>query len=140
MHAHILASPSSAEEPRKPPDRVECIPRRKRPKFEFWPMMWLGEIDFSAVTWPRLFHWGNDACWPIVDRSQFLTRVGSRNEFFALLFVPRILLPESVETKVKRNISMWCVRRVSFWNDCDELIQEWLNIVQELADAEDLLL
>ena len=95
------------------------------PRFEFWPLMWLGEIDFSAVTLPRLFDWGNDARWPVLDRAQLLTsRVGNRNEFPALLFVARSLLPESVETKGKRNMSMWYVRRVSFWNDCDEPIQE----------------
>ena len=27
----------------------------------------------------------------------------------------------------------------TFWNDCDELIQEWLNNVQELVASEDLL-
>ena len=97
-------------------------------------MLWLGEIDFSAVTSNRFFDWGTDACWPVLDRAHLLTRVRNRNEFPALLFVPRSLLPESVETEVKRNISMWYVRRVSFWNDCDELIQEWLNNVQELAD------
>ena len=37
-------------------------------------------------------------------------------------------------------MSMWYVRRVSFWNDCDEPIQEWLSNVQELAESEDPLL
>ena len=46
----------------------------------------------------------------------------------------------SVQTKGKRNMSMWYVRRVSFWNDCDEPIQEWLSNVQELAESEDPLL
>ena len=43
-------------------------------------------------------------------------------------------------TKVKRNPSMWSIRRVSFWNDFDELIQEWLKNVQEPAASEYLLL
>ena len=76
----------------------------------------------------------------IGSRAQLLASVVNWDEFHALLFVPWSLLPESVETKVKRNISKWYVGRVSFWNDCDELIQEWLNNVQELADSEDLLL
>ena len=37
-------------------------------------------------------------------------------------------------------IGSWYVRRVSFWNDCDEPIQEWLSNVQELAESEDPLL
>ena len=60
------------------------------------------------------------------------------DEFHALLFVLRSPLPESVETKEKRNIIKWDVRRVSFWTDCDELVQEWLNNVQEAVDSEDL--
>ena len=73
-------------------------------------------------------------CWI----AQLLTSVVKWDEFHALLFVPRSLLPESVETKEKRNIIKWYVRRVSFWTDCDELIQEWLNNVQEFVDSEDL--
>ena len=60
------------------------------------------------------------------------------NEFHALLFVPRSLLPGSVETKKKRNIVKWQARRVSFWNDSDELIQEWLNSMLESVDSVDL--
>ena len=57
-----------------------------------------------------------------------------------LLFVPRSLLLDLVETKVKRNISKWYGRRVSFGNYCDTVVQEWLNNVQERADSDDLLL
>ena len=71
---------------------------------------------------------------------QLLTSVVKWCEFHTLLFVPRSLLLDLVETKVKRNISKWYGRRVSSWNDCDTVVQEWLNNVQELADSDDLLL
>ena len=102
--------------------------------------MWLGEIGFTAVTMPRSFDSGIDACWPVLDRAQLWTSVVNRHEFHALLLLHWRLFSELVETKVKRNISKWYGRRVSFWNDCDELIQEWLNIVEERADSDDLLL
>ena len=66
-------------------------------------MMWLGEIRFPAVTMPRSFDWGNDACWPEKVGAQLLTSVVNRNEFHALLLLHWSLLPELVETKVKRN-------------------------------------
>ena len=86
----------------------------------------------------RSFDWDNDTCRPVLDRPQLLTSVVKRDEFKALLFVSRGLLPGSVETKVKRNIIKWYVRRVSLWTDCDELIQEWLNDVQEAEASKGL--
>ena len=112
----------------------------ERPKFEVWHMMMMGDSGSPAATMSRSFDWDNDMCRPLLDRSQLLASVVNWDEFHALLFVPRSLLSESVETKVKRNISKWNVRRVSFWNDCDEMIQQCLNNVQKLADSEDLLL
>ena len=50
---------------------------------------------------------GNDTCIPALDRAKFLKGVVKRDEFHALLFVPRSLLPRSVETKKKRDISKW---------------------------------
>ena len=86
----------------------------------------------------RSFDWDNDTCRPVLDRPQLLTSVVKRDEFCALLFVPRSLLPESVETKVKRNIIKWYVRRVSLLTDCDELIQEWLDDGQEAEASKGL--
>ena len=94
----------------------------ERPRFEFWPMTWLGEIGFLAVTMLRSLNWRNDTCWPALDRGQVWISVVNRIEFHALPFVHWSLLPEMIETKVKRNINKWHVRRVSFWNDCDEQI------------------
>ena len=39
---------------------------------------------------------------------------------------------------MKRNFIKWYVRCVSFWSDCDVLIQECLNKVVEAEDSEDL--
>ena len=86
----------------------------------------------------RSFDWDNDTCRPVLDRAQLLTSDVNWDEFHALLFVPRSLLTDLVETSMKRNFIKWCVRRVSFWNYCDELIQEWLNNVREAEDSEDL--
>ena len=77
----------------------------------------------------RSFDWDNDTCRPVLDRAQLLT--SDVNEFHALLFVLRSLPPELAETSMKRNFISWYVRYVSFWTDCDELIQEWLNNVLE---------
>ena len=74
----------------------------------------------------------------VLDHAQLVTSVVNGNEFHALLLLDWSPLPKSVETKVKRNISKWYGRRVSFGNDCDELIQEWLNNVQEPEDSKDL--
>ena len=93
--------------------------------------MWLGEIGFPAVTTLRSHDWRIVACWPVLDRAQLSTSVVNRNEFHALLLLHRSLLPEKVETGAVD---------ASFWNDCDELIQECLNIVQEREGSEDLLL
>ena len=84
--------------------------------------MCLGE--FFAVTTLWSFDWSIDVCWPVLARAQLWTSVGNRNEFLALLLLHWNPIPE----------------RDSFWNHCDELIQEWLNIVQERADSEDFLL
>ena len=48
---------------------------------------------------------------------------------------PGVCFPRSVETKKKRNIIKWYARRLSFWNDCDELIQEWWNSMLEPGDS-----
>ena len=86
----------------------------------------------------RSFDWDTDTCRPALDRAQLLTSDVNWDEFHALLVVTRSLLPESVETEVKRNIIKWYVLRVSFWTDCDELIQEWLNNVLDAEDSDDL--
>ena len=90
----------------------------ERPNIEVWPMLMVGEIFFSAVTMSRSLDWGIDACRPGLDRAQIMTSVVKWDEFHALQFVPRRLLSG---------------------NDCDELIPEWLNNVQELAASEGLL-
>ena len=105
MHAHILASLSSAEE---------------------------------LVTMSRSFEWDNDTCRPVLDRAQILTGDVNWDEFHALLFVPCCLLTELAETSMNRNLIKWYVRCVSFWTDCDELIQVSLNNVLEAEDSEDL--
>ena len=69
-----------------------------RPTFKFWPMMWLGEIGFLAVTMPRSFDWRIAACWSTLDRAQLGTRVVNRNEFHALLLLHGSLPPDLVET------------------------------------------
>ena len=69
----------------------------------------------------RLFEWGID-----------MSRPQCRE-----LFVPRRNFDWS-ETKKKRNITKWYSRRVSFWNDCGELIQEWLNGTMDPVDSVDL--
>ena len=61
-------------------------------------MMWFGEIGFPAVTMPRSFDWGIDACWPVLDRAQLWTSLVNRDEFHALLLLRWSLLPELVET------------------------------------------
>ena len=47
-----------------------------------------------------------------------------------------VCFPKLVETSIKRNFIKWYGRCVSFWSDCDELIQEWLNNVLEAEDSE----
>ena len=92
--------------------------------------MMTGESGSPAARMSRSFDWDNDVCKSVLDRPQLLASVVNWIEFHALLFVPRSLLLEAAETKVKRNISQWYVRCVSFWNVCHGLIQEWLNNVQ----------
>ena len=108
----------------------------ERPRVDV-PMMMAVSIGSPVVTRSRSLDWGNDACRPVLDRAKFLTNAVGWDEFHALLFVPRSLLPGSVETQVKRNITRWYTRRVSFWDDCDELIQEWLNNVMESVASEE---
>ena len=72
-----------------------------------------------------------DACRPVLDSARILTSDVNWDEFHALLFVPCSLLTELAETSMKR-------RCVSFWSDCDEVIQECLNNVLEAEDSEDL--
>ena len=99
----------------------------ERPRFDVWPTTMVGESGSPAATMSRSFDWGNDTSRPALDRAKFLSSV-----------VPRSLSTRLVETKKKRNIITWYSRRVSFCNDCDELIQEWLNGMMELADSVDL--
>ena len=91
-----------------------------------------------VVTMSRSFDWDNDTCRPVLDSAQILTSDVNWDEFHALLIVPCSLLPELAETSMKRNFIKWYVRCVSFWSDCDELIQECLNNVLEAEDSEDL--
>ena len=46
----------------------------ERPRFDFWPMMWMGEIGFFAVTMLGR-SMGNDACWPVLDQCRESKRV-----------------------------------------------------------------
>ena len=68
-------------------------------------MMMVGKSGSLAGTMSRSNDWDNDTCKQVLDRA----RVVKWDEFHALLFVPRSLLPESVETTVKRNIIKWYV-------------------------------
>ena len=86
----------------------------------------------------RSFDGGIHTSRPVLECAKFLTSVVKRDEFHALLFVPRSLFPGLVETKKKRNIIKWYSRRVSFRNDCDELIHERVNGMMEPADSVDL--
>ena len=133
MHAHVLASPSSSEELRKHLAKLNACRDGEAEVFS------LAYDDGSqAATMSRSFDWDNDTRRPVLDCAQFLICVVKWDEFHALLFVPRSLLPESVEAKVERNIIKWYVRHVTFWADYDELIQEWLNNLLEAVDSEDL--
>ena len=103
MHAHVLASQSSAEELRK-----HCLQRQtERPRFEVRPVMMMGESGSPAATMSRSFDWDNDTCRPVLDRAHLLASVVNWDEFHALLFVSRSLLSELAKAKVKRNISKW---------------------------------
>ena len=90
-----------------------------------------------VMTMSRSFDWDTDTCRPGLDRAQILTSDVNWNEFHV---VPCSLLPELAETSMKRNFIKWYVRCVSFWTDCDELIQEWLDNVLEAEDSADVRL
>ena len=86
MHAHVFASPSSAEELRKHLTELNAYPRN-----DVWLMLMAGSTGSPVVTWSRSFDRGNDACRPVLDRAKFLISSVDWDEFHALLFVPHRL-------------------------------------------------